>query len=172
MLTKKCSKCGMELPLHDFSRFTRSRDGRRPECKACQSAAKRLYYQNGGKAVSQAYYFRNRDHILAYNQANRHKYQRRRLYDPAKGPARSAVWRALKTGTLVRPKRCQKCNARCKPEAHHGRGYDPEHYLDVDWLCNACHNLVDHPEFAKLVEGETTCTRILSSSATLAATRS
>jgi hypothetical protein len=57
------------------------------------------------------------------------------------------VKRAIATGKLIRPETCEDCGAapgvnkrgRSLIEAHHYLGYEPEHYLDVIWLCSACH---------------------------------
>ena len=42
METKKCAKCGIELPLDSFNKSTASKDGRQSYCKAC----KFIIYQN------------------------------------------------------------------------------------------------------------------------------
>lgn len=36
MGTKKCSKCGRELPLSEFHKFKRSIDGHQAYCKQCR----------------------------------------------------------------------------------------------------------------------------------------
>ena len=36
METKKCSKCGRELPLSEFHKFKRSIDGHQAYCKQCR----------------------------------------------------------------------------------------------------------------------------------------
>lgn len=52
--------------------------------------------------------------------------------------AHSAVARALRKGTLVRPLDCEGCggNYTGKLEAHHDDYSKP---LDVKWLCDECH---------------------------------
>jgi hypothetical protein len=46
---------------------------------------------------------------------------------------------------LIKPTACEKCGAE-KPKrdiaAHHPRGYDEDHILDVEWLCRSCHAVV------------------------------
>ena len=50
--------------------------------------------------------------------------------------AKAAVARAKRDGTLTqRPCSC----GNPKSEAHHHKGYAPEHWLDVEWLCKKCH---------------------------------
>lgn len=56
---------------------------------------------------------------------------------PASDPrAHAAVARALKSGVLVRPDRCEDCETPCKPDAHHD---DYDRPLEVRWLCRRCH---------------------------------
>ncbi len=50
--------------------------------------------------------------------------------------AHSAVKRALKSGRLIRPLRCERCPNVCKPQAHHADYSKP---LEVEWLCTTCH---------------------------------
>ena len=54
-----------------------------------------------------------------------------------------AVEVALLKGTLTRPKFCSACGKSAKAEGHHHKGYEPEHWLDVLWLCAACHRTAD-----------------------------
>jgi len=41
---KRCNKCGEDKPLADFYRSKLGRDGTRPECKACNLAARKEKY--------------------------------------------------------------------------------------------------------------------------------
>ena len=51
-----------------------------------------------------------------------------------------AVFKAVRSGALVRPDHCSVCGVGGKIHAHHGNGYEPDHYLDVVWLCVTCHS--------------------------------
>jgi len=42
---KRCKKCDQVKPLNDFYANPGGRDGRRPECKACTSARRKLWYK-------------------------------------------------------------------------------------------------------------------------------
>ena len=53
--------------------------------------------------------------------------------------AREAVRRAVNKGILVPAKVCPKCQKQLKTEAHHHKGYEKLHQLDVVWLCHSCH---------------------------------
>ena len=39
METKICPKCGKELPVSEFSKNSKAKDGLQSQCKSCQSAA-------------------------------------------------------------------------------------------------------------------------------------
>lgn len=55
-----------------------------------------------------------------------------------KKKAHSAVARALMTGKITRPNKCEICKCNDKEiEAHH---YDYTKPLNVQWLCIECHN--------------------------------
>lgn len=55
-----------------------------------------------------------------------------------------AVHKAVKSGKLVRPEACSKCGKKCKPEAHHAKGYAKQNWLIVEWICRKCHMGVHH----------------------------
>ena len=57
----------------------------------------------------------------------------------AKEAARAAVHRAVESGILIRPGKCQGCQKACKPQGHHYLGYEWERRFDVIWLCIICH---------------------------------
>lgn len=52
--------------------------------------------------------------------------------------ARQAVYVALRAGQITRPDHCGRCGVSCIPDGHH-ESYEPEHWLEVVWLCRACH---------------------------------
>lgn len=43
--TKRCTKCGRELPLSEFSRMKNGKNGLRPWCNECNRAAARAWAQ-------------------------------------------------------------------------------------------------------------------------------
>ena len=55
---------------------------------------------------------------------------------PIHKTAWEAVYRAVKTGKLVKPESCESCAVRCDVEAHHP---DYREKLKVIWLCEDCH---------------------------------
>jgi hypothetical protein len=42
---KRCSLCKTEKPISSFHRWSRSKDGRRAQCKACKKMMDRDYYR-------------------------------------------------------------------------------------------------------------------------------
>ena len=49
METKKCSKCGRELPLAAFGNYAHSSDGLYSSCKECINAAQKVHRDNRKK---------------------------------------------------------------------------------------------------------------------------
>jgi hypothetical protein len=61
--------------------------------------------------------------------------------------ARNQCKRAVRDGTLVRLRICERCgsdNNGRSLHGHHWHGYDEAHALDVQWLCGSCHSKVHH----------------------------
>jgi hypothetical protein len=146
-LNKVCNRCKRDLPADNFGKRT-LKSGTvtiKPYCRECSRELNFDYYHNnGGKQVKDQYYLEHREELLPKLRLRSGKCP----YDPEKQPARVAVFRAVRSGKLIKPDRCQLCGAQTKLEAHHFMGYTREHYLDVEWLCIGCHNRADNPEFA------------------------
>jgi len=62
--------------------------------------------------------------------------KRHRKRHPDKERARNLIHKATSRGKLKRPRQCEKCGKRCKPEAHHKNYSKP---YQVTWLCRTCH---------------------------------
>lgn len=70
-----------------------------------------------------------------------------------KNLARQRTYRAVQSGLLEPPEKCEECGLKPKPskdnrrtlQTHHHNGYEEEHVLDVIWLCPSCHKMA-HPE--------------------------
>ena len=95
MTTKRCSKCGEEKALCEFSKNKSTKDGLRSLCKTCDKAYKQA---NKEKIAEQnkAYYEENKDKIAEQKAANEKK---RMANDPAfkmKKRIGSSVYKALK----------------------------------------------------------------------------
>jgi 5-methylcytosine-specific restriction endonuclease McrA len=53
--------------------------------------------------------------------------------------AHHAVERAIRSGRLMKPDVCQQCGSDRQVQAHH-TSYEPDQWLNVEWLCTDCHN--------------------------------
>ena len=120
--TKRCKKCGEDLPLKAFQREALNRDGLRGSCKACH------------RVREMAWRHANRDRVAKTQQR-----WRSRRGDPEKVRARNAVSGAVKRGELRKPERCEQCGAEAESHRIHGHHHDYSKPLDVEWLCVGCH---------------------------------
>lgn len=75
-----------------------------------------------------------------YVRMKRETRRRWRKANPEKGAAHNKVYRAVKSGRLVRPDACERCGKAGKVEASHD---DYDRPLDVEWLCRPCHRRKD-----------------------------
>jgi 5-methylcytosine-specific restriction endonuclease McrA len=132
---KRCSKCGAEKPLAEFSR-DKSRGRLRPQCKACRAESSRRYHANNRAVVlekkrryreankeaeaqrSIRYREANRDKVAAYKrrwrEANKDALaERRRLWCEA-NPDHNRLWREAnpeKARVILHRSRSRKRNA-------------------------------------------------------------
>jgi hypothetical protein len=87
-------------------------------------------------AANRAYW---RRHRLALTEKKRQCRNQNRAEYLERHRAVSAVYYAIKRGRIIRPMKCSNCELKCKPDAHHHRGYAKEHHLEIVWLCRSCH---------------------------------
>lgn len=62
-------------------------------------------------------------------------------YNKMKHNARKKVLRAIESGKLIRPSKCELCGEELFCEAHHKDYNKP---LEVIWLCKTCHENMHH----------------------------
>ena len=62
---------------------------------------------------------------------------------PERKHARDAVYRALKTGKLIKPGKCEDCGEETARLQGHHESYEPDEWLDINWLCRRCHRVWD-----------------------------
>ena len=62
---------------------------------------------------------------------------------PERKHARDAVYRALKSGKLIKPNKCQDCGTETDDLQGHHESYEPDKWLHVKWLCRKCHRVWD-----------------------------
>lgn len=166
--TKACTKCRQNLPLSEYHVRRASPDGLSYVCKPCkrrvspETQKKRELHAAGlrvcpGCSVTRPIdeFWRSgklqswcRDCSRAYmrktwpqrrdEHAQRSRAMRKDPKYSAQIRARSAVSHAVARGKLQRCP-CSKCGTEKNVHAHHHKGYAPEHWLDVEWLCSSCH---------------------------------
>lgn len=62
-----------------------------------------------------------------------------RQRSPMRFKAQAAVRGAVRRG-LIKKEPCAICASNQDIEAHHHKGYEPENWLEIQWLCRVCHN--------------------------------
>lgn len=133
-ITKACTGCGNVKPASQFQKRRASRDGLGPRCKTCTSDYDRARAGLPHRVAARKAY------QLTDAYKDKHAYQAAdwRTRNRVKMRAHSAVQRAVRNGTLVRPLECEGCGPDYsgKLEAHHDDYTRP---LDVKWLCDPCH---------------------------------
>ena len=133
---KRCSSCESIKFRSEFYGDRSRVDGLQSYCKRCSDRKIIAYRKKKGGKES---------HLSAcrkYNKSEKgKKCAQKRSFKANRVASRRAhamVYYAVKTGKLVRAKECVQenlggCSGRIV--AHHFKGYAPEHYLDVIWLC-------------------------------------
>lgn len=152
---KTCFKCGAEKPLSEFYKHSGMKDGRVNKCKDCN---KRDVIENRKKrAEYYKHYDRNRpnhsERVRKQTERTKELYQscgefREKVNatqaawvnrNPDKRKAHNSVNNAIRDGILHKPDKCEHCEeVSDKIQGHHW-SYEEEHWLDVMWLCPACH---------------------------------
>lgn len=126
---KTCPSCRQPKTLADFYRNKARYDGRDSTCHECERTRRRERIRLNPRLRE------HRRDVLR-------KYTRSR-YDAGLGigpkPANRAVYRAVSSGKVVPPEKCERCGhdfSVFRREAHHP---DYSRPLAVEWLCSACH---------------------------------
>lgn len=154
---KACSKCGETKLLDDFYRNRASKDGRRPDCKDCHRAVTLVWERaNAERRTKQRKEWagRNPERKRTYLRRWRKRHaaglaeinQRYRERHPKKHRAHLAVKDAIHRGELIKPDRCVACGELTEPRELHGHHTDYSKLLDVEWLCQGCHQDRHHKE--------------------------
>ena len=139
METKKCSECGRILPLSEFNKNRRSKDGLQDRCRECFSRYNRKRYAANREKIK-ADVKRYRAENPANELDTRIKACKK---NPTKKNAHMAVAAAIRSGVITKPSFCSGCG---RPVS--GRSLDAHHHdyskpLDIIWLCKKCHRALD-----------------------------
>lgn len=132
-MSKICSKCKTERESSEFSKAQSQKDGLQCWCKECKGKEQRGYRQTErGKEARRKY-----QKSESGKESNRRNTRNQRRLCPEKTKARRILNKAIRDGRIIRPSNCESCFKKRFVQAHHEDYSKP---LDVDWLCNKCHN--------------------------------
>lgn len=151
---KECFKCNEVLPLTEFYKHSKMKDGRLNKCKDC---AKRDTKEN--RKTKEDYYKEydrnrpnHRERAVRYNERVRARYRTDQEFrekilrsgsdwasrNKEKIAATTKVGNSIRDGKISKPDKCTGCGSTEGVEGHHW-SYLVEHNLDVAWLCSTCH---------------------------------
>ncbi len=116
--------------------YARKWRAQHPERSRANVRNSRNRHPEGVRERSRRYYAKNRAKVIARTSAYKKK-------NKEKHNAHYAVTVAIWKGKVKRPDHCSMCGKKCKPQAHHHKGYALEHRFDVIWLCSVCHGAVE-----------------------------
>lgn len=145
---KVCCGCGENKPLSDYYKSPNGRDGVRSRCIKCHSVEQQVRYAANPTKYALSVAESRERHQEAYRERVRGYYRRDIEYShqrikryaqshPERNSAHCKVRDALKSGLIIKPKSCSKCNKIGEVEGHHEDYARP---LEVKWLCSVCHS--------------------------------
>lgn len=129
---KTCTRCQKVKMECDFQQRKASKDGLTASCRDCLAEYDRSRANLPHRVEARIAYHKTERGKLSGNAA-KHRFI---LKHPFKRKAHIIVGNFLRDGKLIRPERCEKCRADCKPQAHHCDYTKP---IEVMWLCKKCH---------------------------------
>jgi len=143
LLEKVCFRCGKALPLEEFYRHPRMKDGHLGKCKECTKLDVRENY-----ALRRGHYsdYERRRYQTPKRKAFLRESQiRRRKKYPQKEKAYRKARYALCIGKLIR-ENCFYCG-NPKSQMHHDDYSKP---LEVRWVCFKCHREKEHGQVVSI----------------------
>jgi ribosomal protein S27AE len=130
VVDRKCRTCGEVKGVTSFSKHSSSPDGIRTQCKACANEAERLRRLHNGDEMRA----KDRARGCRLTASDLQKYRKE---NPLKCKAHGAVYRAVKSGLIIKPSSCEECGSELGIHGHHDDYTKP---LEVRWLCARCHH--------------------------------
>lgn len=160
---KKCFKCNETKELSEFYKHKEMADGHVNKCKECNKEDVRK-----NRKTNLSYYkeYEKSRYLLPSRVKARNDYAKTANFKEVTKKSR-AKWlvenmikraahiklsNAVRSGSVVKPKKCQLCG--CIPNRLEGHHYDYSEPLSVTWLCTTCHKLF-HRNRGITISGET-----------------
>jgi len=128
------------MPLNCFHSNKSTHDGLRNYCKVCTRKYRNDRYKNKKDRIVSIPYAQKTEE---QKQKMRESIKKHRIKNKVKTMARSAVFIAVRSGRIIKPKYCATCGMDLPLECHHWKGYSPKYFTDVIWLCKKCHGAHD-----------------------------
>jgi len=150
----ECIKCFELKDEEEFHRDKGKLKGRVSRCKVCKAAHHKEWRAIPGVKESIAEYQKEYQQTDAGRASLKKKDDKIRATPEGqqKYKARTAVYNAVKAGRMIKPERCQWAGPvgldlhiceETQVEAHHHHGYEPDSWLDVQWVCKEHHVAAD-----------------------------
>lgn len=131
---RNCEYCNMLYqPLRETARFC---------SRACSHNSWVERHKEQWTAYMRSWLSNNSDYHHEYSKSEKGKEVQKRRHEkhPLQRKARTAISNALRLGKITKPNYCEISGCKeTRLEAHHWKGYDPKHWLNVKWLCHNHH---------------------------------
>ncbi len=144
-MTKLCRRCGKEKDIATgFYRRPDRAGAPASICRKCKLAYCKKWKENNPDKVAHHSRGTPESKKIAHGRSRRlhpEVFRKRisswRDKNPGSMAAHTAVYRAVKSGALIKPSRCEQCGSERRLHAHH---HDYSKPLEVTWLCVPCHS--------------------------------
>lgn len=152
---KDCRECGELKPFSEYYKHKAMADGHLNKCKDCVKTRVSNHRDHNLERIQE--YDRNRPNAKDrvkdccdrakekrlegtedYLEKERERVRKYRRENKLKYKAHCSVNNAVRDVVIVKPHSCEHCNEVKDLHGHHW-SYLEEHWLDVIWLCCACH---------------------------------
>ncbi|MBE3143569.1 MAG: hypothetical protein IMZ61_06560 [Planctomycetes bacterium] len=137
VIARKCCHCKQLKPLIEFRAHHLELYGKGYECKSCcRKYAREYYLKHTKERIEYAKQYMQ-------NSGSKQKVKARRSHYAAQIKARNSVNNAIGDGRLLPPfaYHCRYCWKQAE-QYHHHRGYEREHWFDIQPTCRKCHRKI------------------------------
>jgi hypothetical protein len=148
----ECDRCKLIKLESEFYRNKSSRTGRQNYCVVCFRKAQKESYARVGRVKSKQHIqelLQDPDLATHYRRRQAAALRRYRVRHGLETRARWAINHMLTriNAAISKSSSCDYCHQEIPLEAHHYKGYEPENWLNVHWLCHDCHQATRQPNY-------------------------